>query len=215
VPVRTLILLALFSPAVLVAAEPDSEPPLEVTLEVDGQAVDAAVGETATVTLDGKPRTVKLTAKPTRRFVKAGVEFRYPSHFTYGIDRESPDVTIYSVEGPAALVMVQSFTEEVGTAQAAADGVLEYLRGAYGDALTEEKEITVRLGGKTMRGRRVTANLADVVLRQEIFPIESVRGVLMVQTILDEQGAEPKETEAVRKLLADTFKAGRSEREDQ
>ena len=192
--------------ASLSAAEPDREPALEVTIEIDGQAVEAQVGGTAEVSIDGKPRTVKLTAKPTRRLAKAGVEFLYPSYFTYEFDDSTPGARLYTVEGPAATVMVQDFGANDVSSEEMVKSVLEGMREAYGEALGEETDVRIRLEGKDVRGRRLAANFAGASLRQDVFGIADTKTVLVVQTLLNDDGSEPDEAKLVRKLLAETFR---------
>ena len=198
---RSLIVVALASLASPLLA---AEPPLEVTVEIDGQTFDARLGETAEVVIDGKPRSLKLTAKPTRRFAKAGVEFLYPSYFTYELDDSDPGVRIDTVEGPAATVMVESFdTPESG--DDLLKSFLDEIRSAYGDALEKESDVRIRLGGRNYAGRRLAAKFAGASLRQDVFPIPGGR-ILVVQTLLNDDGTVPAEAKLVRDLLAESFR---------
>lgn len=189
------------------AQEADAEPPLEVVLEIDGQKFDAAVGESAEVTIDGKTRSLKLTAKPTRRFAKAGIEFRYPSYFTYELDDSIPGIRIYTVEGPTTMVMLQNFNAGELTADAAAASLLEELRRLYGDSLAGVTKTEMTLGGKKVAGQRATAIFAEQRLQQEVYPIHGTSSIIMVQTLpTEDDAAQAEETKLVLRLLAETFK---------
>ncbi|MBA3315637.1 MAG: hypothetical protein M3552_12760 [Planctomycetota bacterium] len=202
----SLCLASLLCAALAVADEPADEPKLEISISIDGKTVDAVFDEPVTATIDGQPHVVKLTAKPTRLFSKANVEFRYPSYFTYEFDNETPRVTIYTVEGRESTLMLQIFDQAGLTSTEAMNSVASELRSAFGDSFAGVNEIETRLGGKNVRGRRITANFAGQQLHQDVFPLAGVTGIFMHQRVANADSEVAAEVKSVEQLLNETFR---------
>ncbi|MFY9344350.1 MAG: hypothetical protein WAT39_17795 [Planctomycetota bacterium] len=207
---RTVLFVTAFLVAVPVRQDPvaSKEPPLQLTVEVDGAPHTATDGQDLTFTIAGKPVKVKVTVAPTRRFRAAGVEFDFPRDMGFAHDADA-NLETWTLDGDDVTVMLYRFPtgEAAEMTQSTLVGMIESL-----DAKAKEPEpCTLALGGKEHAGLRSRVTIGEAATLDTI-AVGIARGegclLLMVQDSLDDDGKRSAQCAAVLELLAKTFVLG-------
>jgi len=120
-----LLVLALGSAGVTsaVVRASQKEPPLRLTIELDGHSIQLEEGQEVKVEGSFENPTVRVLVQPHREFNAHGVRFLYPSSYTWEQDLEVPLLDIQTISGNDALAMLQAspaialenYLEELGS----------------------------------------------------------------------------------------------------
>jgi tetratricopeptide (TPR) repeat protein len=193
-----------------------TEPPLELTLTAKGRSYAVELGKPFEFETPAGPQSWLLRARPDRRFAYGGVEFRYPDGYSFEADAESPDVTIWTLDGNDAVIMFYRFRGRTD---------VEELRGRFIANMTEqhgpsnvkESESSIRLDGKDIVGRRLELSIATSRLIQDIYAFGSEGSVclLVLQGTLGDDGQTSREFAETKELLQKTFRSPASTRPGQ
>lgn len=189
------------------AAEPDPGPPLDLTLEVEGQAIPVQPGVPFEATIGGRRVAMRLVARPDRQFDRDGLRFRYPAAHAFEADRSDPGVALYTLDGNDNVLVIARFTLPMKP-EAAASAMIEQMALRYGKQNVRRRPATLQLGGRAIKGTRLDVALAGERLRQEIFGFSDASGAaiaLIVQDSPRPDGSATAETQRVLDLLATTF----------
>lgn len=177
---------------------PHVDPPLRVTLQIDGQEHALVNDELVTLTIDGRQRRVKATVRPTRLFDAAGVQFEFPRHFVFE-QNDSETLTRWSVDGDGVTLIV--FAQKNGSHELAPT-MLRSLSGTEEATPTElvlagkpHRAFATEVARGSVRFRFVAADLA----------VGTTGVLLYVQSTLDDDGATSSDSQRVLDLLAKTF----------
>lgn len=171
------VLLVLVVGGLALAGE-DAEKPsdrLGLIVEIDDQKVEAVLGESFTVQIAGKPVRLRVTAKPTVQFRRAGIAFEYPRNYSYEHDDSEPTVTIWTLDGNNVVLMVQKYhgSDIPGSP---AKAVSDFLVMRYGSGNSKKTRSMIKLGDRALKGYRVEASIAGERLVQELYDVATKAG---------------------------------------
>lgn len=204
----TVIKLALAAAcAFAVAAAPEAqqaEPPLEFTIEVDGQSVDARAEEPAKVRVNGRDVTATVKVKPTKLLQTPEFSFRYPRQHAFAYESDE-STTTWTLDGNDSVVILTRYAAKIPPADLA-PALIKEIGGQLGEV--KQSPASIELFGKKVDGTRLAATLAGQKIVQAIytFDVAGVSYSLVLQDSSGEEtaGAEPR---AVAELLTQSAKA--------
>lgn len=191
--------------AILPTDDEAKEPALGVKLTLGDIQQDLDLGEAFELKIGEVTYQGKLEAAATRNFHRRGVSFDYPAGFSYDYD-PTPEVTIFSVEGPDTLVMLQVFPIEMDAAELA-QIVMDATAAELGELSVVSSEVEIILGGKKLKGTELKVSLVGTSFVQRGFglALDGETAVLFVQGGLDESGKLETESSDAIELLTSTF----------
>ena len=185
------------------AADETIEPPLKLTLEVDGKPFPIELGREQKLTGDFRNPTVVLRAAPTREFTYGGIAFDYPSNFSWEAEIQNEAYKSWTLSGNDSKILYFSFGDEVTP-----DVFASALAQQYGEEKTKITDFSRTFGKQKFAGKRVIANIAGITLVQDVLivPAPAKRWrILILQNVAPEvspRGGEPKK---VLELLSKTL----------
>lgn len=184
-----------------------AEPPLELVLHVDGQTHNAQLDRPFRICVGDRDLNVKVTARPYRTFRAAGLEFQYPRHFAFEADRSNPAITIWTLDGNDAVIMVMKPTAQMQPDQLC-DSAFDATRAELGAENTRETESsTRRLGGQPVSGKRLITSVGSVIIHQDFLVLRRGKSaVLLIIQDAPEDGKGSEENRRVRELLDVSFR---------
>lgn len=186
----------------------DEEPPLEFTLDVDGETVGIQLDRAATLEIGGKQVEVRLTAKPDRLFRGGGISFRYPRDHGFAVERDGAE-TSWTLDGTDNITVLIHYRDGADPDELAR-ATVEAVVAQHGKDKCRTRPSTIALGKHVVEGTRIDIPLDDAMLVQEFFVWRPREGgptyFLMLQDTPPEPGATSDETKQVRELLGRTFK---------
>jgi hypothetical protein len=193
---------------VAASAQPTSEPPLEVVLELNGQLTEATAEQPFKVKLAGGEVPARISIRPTRLLKTAELSFRYPRAHGFQVETEG-DGTTWTLDGSDNTVILTRFagrTDPAAFMQTTVDTIV----GGLGKSITRNAAAQATFAGRTHKGRALTFSLAGQTLAQEIFAFAAGPATysLIVQDMPTE-GRTSAETEQVMNLLRDTLSLGK------
>lgn len=191
-------------------ADHDEEPPLELTIEIDGKAADVQLDRATTVEVNGKQVEIRLTAKPDRLFQGGGVSFRYPRQHAFAVERDE-GTTTWTFDGNENVLMLLHYALALDADELARE-VADSMVAQYGEGNSRTRATSIDLAGRQRQGTRVEATVVGENVVQEVFSWQ--RGpdgptyVLILQDSPPAAGGASDESRQVRDLLVQTFKHG-------
>jgi len=190
------------------AQKNEAEPPMSFELVIDGNATPVELDKPVKVTVHGKETTIRLAAKPTRLFRKAGISFDYPRHMAFEYDDSTPGLRIWSLDGNNTVLMLLKYDMPIKPANAL-NLMVSQLVGQYGRSNSKVSASSIELGDSKLSGKRITASIAGEKLHQDLYAFGDEEGpwLLMVQDMPDELGKVTKETQQTIDLLQSSFAA--------
>lgn len=187
------------------AATPSTPDTPPIVLTIDGQTHELHDGRTVTITIDGKPRQVRIDLPTVTRFSGRQISFDFPAIFLGGVISQDQGVTAHRYIGENAALIVFEFAQPMPFAQLFNDIVAE-----YGDAVTEDSlaDSVLEADIAKLNGRSVTLNFAGASLRQELYRIANAEAATFI--LLQDNREQPDQpTEAftaLRTAIAKTLK---------
>ena len=134
------------------------------------------------------------------------MSFKYRRGMSYQYDNSTPEVTIWSLDGNEAVLMIHSFGADAG-----ADVVREVVQETAGVFKGMGGKISMgrcelRVGGTALSGERMDINLNGILLRQEYYGLRigSHRVVLVLQDSLSDNGETTDEFRNMKSLFEKT-----------
>ncbi len=196
-----LVCLAFLCPC---KADEAKEPPLKLTLRINGESFPLEYGQE--VQLEGEFKNLKVSvhASKTRTFDYGGVSFDYPANLNWEADVENAFHKNWTLSGNDCSVMFFVIGVE-GTNEEFVRNVVEQ----YGESNTEIKPITQKLGSQTLKGHRLIVELAGNKLVQDVLSVPSPAGqtrLLVLQDVAPERTPDLEEPKQILELLKATFK---------
>ncbi|MCK5940456.1 MAG: hypothetical protein KAI24_00700 [Planctomycetes bacterium] len=205
---RTILFAAagLFAGAGLPLLDDTKQPPLQIELTIDGQRHELVAGTPAKVRIGDAEHVLVATPKATRQFAAAGVAFEYAAGmgFEYESDEEF-DMRTWTLDGSDTTVLVYEFTD--GSTTPMARSVLAGTANQFEpDAKIDELRLSI--GGKQQTTYKVVVDISDEPVAFYTFDPAGCHGriVVMIQDMLDENGATTAETKQLLTLLDKTFR---------
>lgn len=173
-------------------------------LTLDGVEHEIRVGEEARIVISGKEHLLKLRLASFRVFDKAGTTFHYPAPMFFSFDDSDPDVTVWSLDGNNAVIMVQEYREAVKL-----NDLVKVMAGEYAlmKAQVDVSEAALKGPGGLYSGKKLRVQMGEIRLYQELYMVQvGNRSIcLILQDSLDEEGKNSEEFEKVRAQVAETF----------
>ena len=186
-----------------------TEPPLELVLHVEGQTHDVRLDQPLKIKVKEHDLNVMVSAKPYRTFRAAGLEFRYPRHFAFQVERSAPNVTIWSLDGNDTVVMVLKSRAPMNPNEWR-DSLIEATRSQFDPKDTRVSETALNLGGRAVSGRCLEFRVASTVIRQEYFALSRAEApvLLSIQHPVEEDQESGSEVEyrQTKELLEASFR---------
>lgn len=209
IPSRLTVAIVLFGVcAPLVAADEKQEPVMKYTLEVDGKPHEIKPG--VPLQIDGalnKP-TLLLKAAETRTFTYGGVEFQYPSNFTWEADLEEPNCKSWTMSGNDFKIMYFAFSEEELPSQAFLTSMAGNFKNQADDPAKSIRPVKRNLGGKEYEGHQLVISVGGANIHTEAYAIKSPKGgrMMVFQDGLPDEKNISAEGIRTLELLEKTFK---------
>jgi hypothetical protein len=192
------------APADAAAAQ---EPPLEFTLEIDGEQVPVALDRDVAVEVNGKPVRVKLTAKSDRLFHGVGVSFRYPRQHAFSVEPGDEGSTTWTFDGDDNTLILLKIPAVVPPGPVA-DEMAAFLTEKFGRENVKTGKSTLSVGGKRLGGTRLAVTLGGEKHVSDLYAFNTADAtfVLTVQDTPADDGTTSAETARTRALLEKTFR---------
>lgn len=191
----TLMMLTAISVCVVVWAQinnADKNPMQIAYLTVDGKEHEIVVGEEARISIGDKEHSVIIALDPYCLFQNAGLKFKFPSRMYYSIDESTPNLTLWSIDGDNAVIMVQRYKIPVSEAI-----ILESIKNQYLQmkATVELEDIKFKGAKTVLDGKRMKAEWGDTSIYQELYfmKMKGSTVLLIFQDTLDEHGENSRE----------------------
>ena len=188
------------------------EPPQQFVLEVAGKSIDVRLNRPFALPEEARGTDAVLKARPHRELVLRELRFRYPAYYTFEMDN-SEAITQWWFSGNDLrlalwLLKDRDPADVAGGPAAILDDLLKHMIDAFpgaSKALVEDAKFTA--GGRTMRGKRFTAEYGDHLQEVEIlvFVASSEAFAILFLDSLDEAGRRSREGESARRLLAESL----------
>ena len=184
----------------------DEEPAAILSVEVGGRTVQAELGKPFEIETKAGKTTLTVRLEPYRRFDRAGVSFRYPTPFLYEADLDTPGVSIWTLEGKDAIVMVQHFKGR-NDPEAVREEVADAMTAQFGKANVKQGEAALAHAGGTLKGTGLEIALAGQRLSYRLFAAASGDDtvVLALQDSPKDDGRPSDESAALLLLLKDSL----------
>lgn len=186
------------------AADESVEPPLELTIVVNGQEQPISFNQPVTIKGDYKNPSITIKPAPTRHFPYGGIAFNYPVHFAFEAEIGQPNYKQWSLDGQNVVIMYFSmgieFTPETYVAQ---------MVRQFGEDKSVVTPTERRLGKHTLKGQRVRITVGDsAVIVQEGLALPAPAGtsrILVLQDTPAADGSTSAEMTEVLKLLGESL----------
>jgi hypothetical protein len=183
------------------------EPPLEFTLEIDGEQVPVALDQDVEIDVNGKPVRLKLTAKPDRLFRGVGVSFRYPRQHAFSVEPGEEGSTTWTFDGDDNVLVLVKIPAVAPPADVTRD-MAQMMTEQFGRKNVKVGQSILSLAGKPMRGTRLTMTIGGQKHVSDLYAFNTADAtfVLTVQDTPADDGTTSAETTRTRALLEETFR---------
>ena len=166
------------------------EPPLELSVEIEGKRFDARLGQPVDVEIGGKKTSLTVKAGPSRTLRVAGVEFRYPSSGTFSVDASDPKTTLWVIRDGNDSVFLMRYADKIEP-QAALKQTLEGMSGQYDQRNVKRSPTTIKLANQQLKGVRLAISIGAQRIDQSFYAMDTGRSTVVL--ILQEPGPLPGE----------------------
>lgn len=203
----TLLALALAAPAIA------QEKPAMARLTLNSESYNVPLGKPFAIRLGGEKLTLRIDLQDEQTFSQAGVAFRYPTGFAATDAAPSEGVTIWTLQGQSAAIMLQRYDGELDAKslrQVLVDNLVEQSGGQRQDVkLTGPKRayqgVQLRSSSPGEAGSPATESV------QNVFTFANAEGVfaLVVQDVRPPGKKDSKEYGDVLRLLGESLTTGK------
>lgn len=179
-------------------------------LTIDGEAYNVPLGKAFALMIDGKRRTVRIDPVADREFRDAGVSFRYPAAMELTRNDADAAVTVWTLQGPAAAILLQRYAEGID-AESLGDVLVQNLVDQAGRD-PKQQEVQLRGAEQAYRGAQIVVPEAEAGREtvHNVFAFEARGGVfaLMIQDTRAAGGNESTEYSEALRLMGESFRTG-------
>jgi len=172
------------------------EPPQQLVVTVDGEAIGATAGVPMRVKINGEWVELLIEATGERTFDNGNVSFDYLDEMAFAFDGSEPGLQLWDFNGQDCVIMVQQTSPDIDFKEYRRE-LLNVLAMGYGEMFDKRESIQIALGGEKLEGEMFTASLKNmgVALTQQIFFIQrgEVGTVLIFQDALGDNGEHSAE----------------------
>ena len=204
-----------FAPTVFcgAAAALAAETPKQARLTIDGEAYNVPLAKPFAVRIGGERVTLQIDPLDDLEFDEAGVAFRYPTELIREANNDDDSVTIWTLQGQNAAVMLQRY--DGGLDPKSLLGVLVD-NIAQRDGVPEDKRQAVKLRGaeRAYPGTQLRSSSGEGEARrdlvQNVFTFANDAGVfaLIIQDARPAGAKDSSEYAETLRLLGDSLKTG-------
>jgi hypothetical protein len=186
------------------------EPPMKFTLEVGDSRHVIEIGKPLSLETEEGKTVVVLRADDHRVFPYGGVRFRYPAHFSFEADLETPGAHIWSLDGTDVVLMVQRFPGRTDH-EVCRREVARATASQLGIRRPRTSETKRKLGGREVPGTRLDVAIGVTRLTMDFYSLVVGRAtvLIVVQDGLGDDGGQTDEWESTLEMLADSFEVTR------
>ena len=181
-------------------ADETKEPPLKLTLFVNGKPYPVEFGQQQKLTGQFKNPTIVVRAAETRRFSYGGISFEYPANFTWEAEIEGKAYRCWTISGNDSKIMYFALASKV-TPELWANSMAK----KFGVKNTAVKPVSRKVGKTTLKGKRVTATVGATEIVQDAFTIPAPANqwrLLVLQDVVPEITPKLEEPKRVLDLLS-------------
>ncbi|MEN0110936.1 MAG: hypothetical protein AAF805_09455 [Planctomycetota bacterium] len=178
-------------------------------LTIDGAVYNVPIGKPFALVIDGRRRTVRIDAVADREFRDAGIAFRYPAAMELTKSDADAAVTVWTVQGRSAAILLQRYAEGIDAASLAEVLVQNLVDQAAG---AKKQDVQLRGAERAYRGAQVL--VPDSSSGQEtvhnVFAFDTAGGVfaLLIQDTRPAGGEESPEYAEALRLMGESFRTG-------
>lgn len=202
---KLLILTAAILLSLKVAnADEAAEPPLRLTLTVNGQTLTAGEGKPVQLKGAFNDPTISVNVDPYRAFSAQGVSFEYPRGFSFEADFSDQNAKIWTLAGNDLKIMLFVIAAKTDD-RAIADGMADQ----FGRDNVTESATELTLGGKKIPGVRQLISLMGHKLTNDVFVLSTAANrtvVLVLQDSPQPNGDRSTEGQAGIARLSETYR---------
>lgn len=202
-PLLAFALLILLMPTTGKTAE-------QARLTIGDQTYNVPIGKPFAVKIGGERITMRIDPEVDRTFSEAGISFRYPASFTAEKKSDDPAVTIWTIQGTSAAIMLQKYEGGLDS-KSLIEVLVTNISDQYKPQKVEQQTVKLRGIDASYEGVQLkTTNDDDIEVVQNVFAFANEQGVfaLMVQdTHTASEGDSEQYTESLR-LLGESLKTG-------
>lgn len=181
-----------------------SEPPLEVSIAIDGEHHRLRTSEVSQIEINGRKVAIVVDASDYRTLQVSDVAFRYPGHMAFDVDRDDEAVEVWTLDGNETVIMLFRFAKSAGDVT---EDVVAGVENQFGKKNAKRSNVTMELGGAKRQGIRVDARaFQSIRICADYFflPGKSYNYVLGIQESTEDE-EQTKETQRTLKLLQESF----------
>lgn len=202
----SILMIAIFAntfASFCVAEDETSEPPLNLTLIIDGKQFPTELGQQKVITGEFKNPTIVVRAAETRQFAYGGIAFDYPANFTWEAEVDENIYKCWTVSGNDSKIMYfvlgTDFTPELFVKQ---------MTQQFGADNLRDEPVTREFGKTKLKGKRMIIKSGGIEIVQDALAIpapENQWRMLVLQDVVPERTPELEEPKRVLELLSKTF----------
>lgn len=175
-----------------------------LSVDIDGETYKIPLNIESKVSVNNKIRNIKITIDDTSKFNGYGLQFLFPSKMTANFDDNDPNVKIWSIDGDAALIMVQRYETPVEL-KSFIGRLVAYYKNMKADVSTEKETFKGRY--VMIDGTNIIAKLGDITIVQKVF-LSRHRGgatLLILQDTINKKN-HSKEFLKIEKVIKQSLK---------
>ncbi len=144
---------------------------------------------------------ILLTAEPYKDFSYGGVFFNYPNFYTFQADLDKPNVSLWTLSGKKAVIMIQSFELQIEH-----KNYIKILRKQHGRIRCKVLDCEMNINNKVLNGSKVIVKSSGVFISQKVFSFDTKKGTIIIilqDTLSDNEPSQ--EGLELEKLIELTF----------
>ncbi len=173
-------------------------------LEIDGKVHTVLIGEETKLKIGSKMRSVRIRIAPHSVFNRVGIRFRYPSSMGFNLDDSDPNVSIWSMDGDEAVIMVQQYNVDID-----ANVLYAAMKSEFVQMKAKVEVSAIQLKGKrrTLDGKRFKVKMGNVNILQDIYILQEgeQKLALFLQDTVTDNGKSSSEYIEILKLFSKSF----------
>ena len=185
------------------AAGDKDEPPLKITLTINGVPHEIKPGAELVVDGEFKDPKMVLTMAKERHFDKGGVSFLYPASYTFEAEVENPNIKTWTLSGNDVKFIIFRLKDKANPRVFAAD-----IAENFGPQRNVSKH-SRKLGKRVYKGSKIQITSGGYHLVQEVLDIPVKQGSILIilQRPDEREQYDEAEVNGAIKLMTESFVA--------
>lgn len=180
-------------------SDPSKEPKTALIVTVNGKEHKVLAGEQ--IKKDGN--TVSVSIAKTKTFNSGSITFDYPTNFAFEYETV-PGYKNWTFDGNNFVIMYFELSKDNTL-----NSFVEEIAGRFGRSNCTIEKKSIKLGAKTLKGKRINVNLMGERLTLDLLEItmsDDTRRIIAFQDSLDEYGAATDEGEETINTIHKTIR---------